>query len=184
MFSWYHWLIVVVPVLAVCIAAVRCRKYVRSVTDFLVAGRCAGRYVLLSGGMMGGLSVVTFVGNAEVHYHTGYAMNYWNNILLPMTILMGLFGAKSNNADLDGCFVYWYDANPGKRHTVMRSEGEFKALVDDLWASFRSNKSTNAVLIVGEPGGHGVIRDIRVRDELLNASDDAFRDHFTGTCHR
>ena len=95
-----------------------------------------------------------------------------------------LFGAKSNNADLDGCFVYWYDANPGKRHTVMRSEGEFKALVDDLWASFRSNKSTNAVLIVGEPGGHGVIRDIRVRDELLNAPDDAFRDHFTGTCHR
>lgn len=41
---------------------------------------------------MGGLSVVTFVGNAEVHYHTGYAMNYWNQILLPMTILMGLFG--------------------------------------------------------------------------------------------
>ena len=47
MFSWYHWLIVVVPVLAVCIAAVRCRKYVRSVTDFLVAGRCAGRYAWL-----------------------------------------------------------------------------------------------------------------------------------------
>ena len=92
MFSWYHWLIVVVPVLAVCIAAIRCRRYVRSVSDFLVAGRCAGRYVLLSGGMMGGLSVVTFVGNAEVHYHTGYAMSYWNNILLPMTILMGLFG--------------------------------------------------------------------------------------------
>ena len=92
MFSWYHWLIIVVPVFLVCCAAVRCRRYVRSVTDFLVAGRCAGRYVLLSGGMMGGLSVVTFVGNAEVHYHTGYAMNYWNQILLPMSILMGLFG--------------------------------------------------------------------------------------------
>jgi Na+/proline symporter len=92
MFSWYHLLIIILPVLGVCVAAWRCRRYVRSVTDFLVAGRCAGRYVLLSGGMMGGLSVVTFVGNAEVHYHTGYAMNYWNQILLPMTIVMGLFG--------------------------------------------------------------------------------------------
>ena len=92
MFSWYHYLIILVPVLSVCWAAIHCRRYVRSVSDFLVAGRCAGRYVLLSGGMMGGLSVVTFVGQAEIHYNTGYGMNYWNQILLPMTILMGLFG--------------------------------------------------------------------------------------------
>ena len=92
MFDWYHWLIVLVPVIGVCIAAWRCRRYVRSVSDFLVAGRCAGRYVLLSGGMMGGLSVVTFVGNAEVHYNTGYGMNYWNQILLPMSIVMSMFG--------------------------------------------------------------------------------------------
>lgn len=92
MFSWFHWLIILVPIAGVFIAALHCRKYVRSVTDFLVAGRCAGRYVLLSGGMMGGLSVVTFVGNAEVHYNTGYGMNYWNQILLPMSILMSMFG--------------------------------------------------------------------------------------------
>ena len=92
MFSWYHILIIAVPVAAVIFAAYHCRRYVRSVTDFLVAGCCAGRYVLLSGGMMGGLSVVTFVGNAEVHYNTGYGMNYWNQILLPMTIMMSMFG--------------------------------------------------------------------------------------------
>ena len=92
MFSWYHWAMIVGPIAFVFWAAWRCRRYVRSVSDFLVAGRCAGRYVLLSGGMMGGLSVVTFVGNAEVHYNTGYGMNYWNQILLPMSILMSMFG--------------------------------------------------------------------------------------------
>ncbi len=92
MFSWYHLLIIVLPILGVIWASWRSRRYIRSVTDFLVAGRCAGRYVLLSGGMMGGLSVVTFVGQSELHYHTGYAMNFWNQILLPLSIVMGLFG--------------------------------------------------------------------------------------------
>ena len=76
-----------------------------------------------------------------------------------------LFGAKSDNADLDGCIVYWYDSNPGKRHTAIRCEGRFTALVDDLWAGFRDTKATNAVLLVGEAGGHGVLRDLRLREE-------------------
>ena len=92
MFSWYHWLAIAIPVLLVCCAAVRCRRYVRGVADFLVAGRCAGRYVLLSGGMMGSLSVVSFIGAAEQNYNTGFAMNFWNNVLMPLGILMGLFG--------------------------------------------------------------------------------------------
>ncbi len=95
-----------------------------------------------------------------------------------------LFGPKSDNADLDGCFVYWYDSNPGKRHTAIRCETQFRALVDDLMAGFRNTQATNAVLLVGEPGGHGVIRDIRLREDLLNAQDDVFRDYFRGLCHR
>ena len=73
MFSWYHWLLVVLPVLAVCALAVRCRRYVRSVSDFLVAGRCAGRYVLISGSMMGNLAVTILVASAEVHYNNGFS---------------------------------------------------------------------------------------------------------------
>ena len=41
-----------------------------------------------------------------------------------------LFGPKSDNADLDGCICYWYDSTPGKRHTAIRCEGRFTALVD------------------------------------------------------
>ena len=42
-----------------------------------------------------------------------------------------LFGPKSDNADLDGCICYWYDSDPGKRHTAIRCEGAFRALVVD-----------------------------------------------------
>jgi Na+/proline symporter len=92
MFAWYHWLIIVVPVLAVCYVSLHCRRYVRSVSDFLVAGRCAGRYVLLSGGMMGGLSVVSIIGGAEVHYNNGWAYTFWNNLLVPLGLMMSLYG--------------------------------------------------------------------------------------------
>ena len=67
MFSWYHWLIVLVPLLTVCAYAVHCRKYVRGVADFLVAGRCAGLYLLRSGGMMANVSAVTYLAFVEVH---------------------------------------------------------------------------------------------------------------------
>ena len=94
-----------------------------------------------------------------------------------------LFGPKSDNADLDGCIAYWYDSDPGKRHTVLRCEGPFQALVDDLWAGFRDTKATNAVLLAGEEGGHGVIRDIRLVESLINAHDDRFRARLTGRIH-
>ena len=92
MFSWYHWIIVAVPVLAVCALAVRCRRYVRSVSDFLVAGRCAGRYVLISGSMMGNLAVTILVASAEVHYNNGFAFEFWNALLTPLGIMLALYG--------------------------------------------------------------------------------------------
>ena len=94
-----------------------------------------------------------------------------------------LFGPKSNNADLDGCICYWYDSDPGKRHTAFRCEGKFNALVDDFWAGFRNDQALNAVLLVREEGGHGVIRDLRTRETIHNAPDDVFRAYFTGRLH-
>ena len=92
MFSWYHILLVVVPVAAVCWFAVRCRRYVRSVTDYLAAGRCAGRYLLVSTGMMGGMSVISFVGNAEMHYNSGWAYSFWGALLTPLGLLLAFYG--------------------------------------------------------------------------------------------
>ena len=92
MFSWHHWLVILVPVLSVCALAVRSRRYVRSVSDFLVAGRCAGRYVLLSGGMMGNLAVTTLIASTEACYNNGYAFQFWNAVLTPLGIMLALYG--------------------------------------------------------------------------------------------
>ena len=94
-----------------------------------------------------------------------------------------LFGRGSNNADLDGCICFWYDSDPGRRHNAFRCEGKFRALVDDMWVGFRNGQAVNSVLLVGEPGGHGVIRDIRVSEGAINDPSEAFRDCLKGTCH-
>ena len=92
MFSWYHWLIIAIPIIGVCYAAIHCRRYIRSVSDFLVAGRCAGRYVLLTGAMMGDLSVITFVGSTEMYYNTGWIYGFWDAVLIPVFLLMSFYG--------------------------------------------------------------------------------------------
>ena len=92
MFHWQHWLLVAAPVCAVVALAVRCRRYVRSVSDYLVAGRCAGRYVLLSGSMMGSLSVTTIVAGVETSYGNGWAYAFWYDLLMPLSVMLSLYG--------------------------------------------------------------------------------------------
>ncbi len=85
-------LIVIVPLCCVLGMALYSRRFVRGVADFLVAGRVAGRYVLSVAGMMDSLSIFTLVAMCEANYQTGFAMSYWNNILLPLGIFLGLTG--------------------------------------------------------------------------------------------
>ena len=85
-------LIVAVPFLFVCGVALHCRRYVRSVADFLVAGRCAGRYVMQSGSIMGPLSIMTLVASSEIQIQVGYGVQFWNSILMPLGVVLGLFG--------------------------------------------------------------------------------------------
>ena len=93
--SWYHWFIVVVPVAFVIAMAVYSHRYAKSVADYLVAGRVAGRYVLSAAGLMDGLAVISLIASVEANYKTGFAMGYWYNLLLPLGLFMGLFGYVS-----------------------------------------------------------------------------------------
>ena len=92
MFSWYHYLLVLVPLVAICAFAVHCRKYVRGVADFLAAGRCAGRYLLRSGSMMANTSAVSYIAYTEVHCANGWMYAFWNSALVPISILMTYYG--------------------------------------------------------------------------------------------
>ena len=93
--NWYQWLIVIVPIFFVLYMAVYSHRYARSVADYLVAGRVAGRYVLSASGMMDSLAVIYVVAGAEASYQTGWAMGFWNNLLMPLGLFLGLFGYVS-----------------------------------------------------------------------------------------
>lgn len=90
--NWYHWLIVILPISFIIWLALYVRKYSRGVADYLSAGRVAGRYVISVASLMDGLCVITLVAGCEINYQTGFAMGYWNNLLLPLSVFLGLCG--------------------------------------------------------------------------------------------
>ncbi len=53
------------------------KRYMRSVADFLAAGRTAGRYMLSVAGGMAGLGAITVVANFEMNYEAGFTMAWW-----------------------------------------------------------------------------------------------------------
>ncbi len=71
------WSIVLGLFLMVIVVALWARRYNRSVADFMVANRCAGRYVLAVANGMGWFGAVTIVGYWERNYEAGFAPIWW-----------------------------------------------------------------------------------------------------------
>ncbi len=90
--SWIDWLVMIVPMVFVLGMGFWSRRYVKGVSDYLAAGRVAGRYVLSVGDVALALAVITMIGYVESHYKAGFGMIFWNNILLPLGVVMGLTG--------------------------------------------------------------------------------------------
>ena len=90
--NWIDWCIMIVPMAFVIFMGFYSRKYIKGVTDYLAAGRVAGRYVISVGDVAQGLAVITLIGYTEAHYKTGFAMTFWNNILMPLSIVISLTG--------------------------------------------------------------------------------------------
>lgn len=69
-------------IFAVCLAVMMggillARSQMRSVADFLAAGRTAGRYLLSLSQGMAGLGAITIVGLLEMNYVAGFSMSWW-----------------------------------------------------------------------------------------------------------
>ncbi|MBQ9336640.1 MAG: sodium:panthothenate symporter [Lentisphaeria bacterium] len=90
--SLIDWLIVTVPTLFIVGLGIYSRRYIKGVTDFMSAGRVAGRYVICVGDVANALSILGLVSYVEIHYKTGFALVFWNNIMLPTSVVIGLFG--------------------------------------------------------------------------------------------
>ncbi|HLP17649.1 MAG TPA: sodium:solute symporter [Bacteroidota bacterium] len=64
------------------------KKYVRSVADFLSAGRTAGRYMITVSQGMAAIGAITIVGQWEMNYVAGFALRWWEFIMA--VVLLGI----------------------------------------------------------------------------------------------
>ena len=92
MFGWIDWVIIIVPIAFVYAMGLYSRKYARSVADFLSAGRVCRRYVICVGDIANALSIIGVMSYIEIHYKTGFALLFWQNLTLPLSIIIGLTG--------------------------------------------------------------------------------------------
>jgi SSS family solute:Na+ symporter len=86
------WLFVAGSVLVVLGIGLYTQSYMRSVADFLSAGRLARRYLLaVSRGEMGSGAVV-YIGMFEIINHSGFITTWWNWFPDPILLVFGIFG--------------------------------------------------------------------------------------------
>lgn len=68
------------------------KRYMRGVADYLVANRCAGRYLLTLSEGLAGLGAITIVGAFEVTYQAGFVPIWWGYFLSPLGLIIALSG--------------------------------------------------------------------------------------------
>ncbi|SDU29213.1 solute:Na+ symporter, SSS family [Verrucomicrobium sp. GAS474] len=86
------WFIAFAPVLVVLVVGLYCRKYIRGVSDFMVGGRSADRYLLsIAGGELQAGAVV-FVAMFEVISRSGFALSWWGWLTGPVGLIIGISG--------------------------------------------------------------------------------------------
>jgi Na+/proline symporter len=90
--TWLDWCIVVLPMLIVLMIGLKSQKYVKSVADFLAAGRVAGRYVICVASGEANMGLVSLVAMWEMNYAVGYGIGFWGTITAPLALILGLTG--------------------------------------------------------------------------------------------
>src|SRR5687768_14123056 len=90
--QWIDWVLVVVPIALVLAFAVYTRRFVRSVADFLAAGRCAGRYLLANARGEADSGLANTMSKFEIILVSGFVLNFWEKIQVPVLLLVGISG--------------------------------------------------------------------------------------------
>jgi solute:Na+ symporter, SSS family len=85
---WIDWLLVAVPLMFVCLIAVFTRRYIRGVSDFLSAGRLAGRYLVANAEGTANFGAISIIALFEMLYKAGTTVGWWQSIKPPIWILI------------------------------------------------------------------------------------------------
>jgi len=76
-FAAFDWAIVAAVYAALVAGMLYSKRYMRSVADFLAAGRTAGRYLISVSSGIAGIGAITIVGNLQMNFEAGFAMSWW-----------------------------------------------------------------------------------------------------------
>jgi solute:Na+ symporter, SSS family len=90
--TFLDWAIVVVTIGALIVVVAGSRRYMRSVADFLSAGRSAGRYLITVSQGMSQLGSITIVGMWEMNYVAGFNLRWWEFTMGVVLLLITVSG--------------------------------------------------------------------------------------------
>ncbi len=88
----FDWIIVIVMLKVMAVGIWMSRGRMRSVADFLAAGRSAGRYLLSVAGGISGLGAISIVGLLEMNYVAGFSMSWWGLTMGVFVLLVTVSG--------------------------------------------------------------------------------------------
>ena len=71
------WIIVILVLTGMIYSVTRVKGLVKSVSDYLVAGRTAGRYLLSVSGGMAAIGAISIINYLEIGYIAGFAFSWW-----------------------------------------------------------------------------------------------------------
>lgn len=86
------WLIVASLLAVLAASAWYTRRYTKSVSAFLAANRCGGRYLIAMALAMAGTGVITLVYWFEIYYEAGFSAFWWSSMTEPALIVIALSG--------------------------------------------------------------------------------------------
>ena len=75
--TWIDWVVVGAVMALFTTMAVIANRLTKSVSDYLVAGRCAGRYMLTMASGMEWIGAINIVAMFQVYYTGGFPCMWW-----------------------------------------------------------------------------------------------------------
>lgn len=86
------WYIVITMVIGLLFVAWYSKRHIQSVSDFLSANRCAGRYLLTISDGISGISLVSVLAVCEMYYRSGFVANWWISGTILITSFIAISG--------------------------------------------------------------------------------------------
>ncbi len=89
---WIDYSIVLIPFVVILAVSWSTSRYMRSVADFMSAGRCAGRYLICTASGEAAFGAIGVLAGFEYVYKAGFAINWWTALSTPVALIITLTG--------------------------------------------------------------------------------------------